>query len=90
MKRKYKDKYKQRQAMLTSPTQLRRLAVEIEEEYNKVLDETGFKIPTNKNCLVPIVNKTMASDTWRFEMEKKRWDKFGRVEPKKTCTKSKK
>lgn len=57
----------QRQGLLTSPAQLRKIAEELEEEYLSMREVTGFRIPMNKNCVVAIINKTKESDTWRFE-----------------------
>ena len=61
-----------RQAIQTSIKELRDLAEELEKEWcetNKQLGfgiVDGFKVLSQK-CLVPIINKTNESDTWRFE-----------------------
>lgn len=57
----------QRQAIATSPKQLRKLADSLEKEYQELEIGTGFRLPLGKRCLVPIVNHSDASDTWEFE-----------------------
>lgn len=63
-----KDKIKQRQGLQVSPKELRRIANNLEKQNIEFLDETGILISNNKEFIVPIINKSQESDTWRFEI----------------------
>ena len=57
-----------RQAIQVSPSQLRRLADELEKENEEFFKAIGVKIRSTKRYLIPIINKqSKCSDTWRFE-----------------------
>jgi hypothetical protein len=53
----------QRQAICTSPEELRRIADKLEKEYK----ESDPKISLDVKSVLPIINKTDESDTWEFE-----------------------
>ncbi|MBI4450402.1 hypothetical protein HY642_00370 [Candidatus Woesearchaeota archaeon] len=56
----------QRQALITTVKELRKLADSLEWEEQKLAREFKMK-PIRQRHLVAIINKSATSDTWRFE-----------------------
>jgi len=56
----------QRQAMITTVKQLRKLADSLEREEKRFAKSLGIT-PTHQRHLVAIINKSVASDTWEIE-----------------------
>ena len=65
----------QRQGMLVSPYELKKLANELEKEGEKISKKFGFKFNSKKKWMISIINKTKASDTWEIENPKKKYIK---------------
>ena len=59
----------QRQAIATTPTELRRIADDIEKENADIYKQIGFPDPKDKTIrtLITIINHSKCSDTWQFE-----------------------
>ena len=57
----------QRQAIVTSVSQLRKMANQMEKEFKDFYDGIGKKYDENTTFLVSIINKKNCSDTWELE-----------------------
>ena len=57
----------QRQGIQVSPGELKKLADNLEKEGKETAKRFGFKLNPKKKWLINIVNKTKASDMWKFE-----------------------
>lgn len=66
-----RGKKMKRQGMEVSIKQLRDLADELENELKEHNVSFNLINISTQKCIVPIINKTGASDDWKFEKEKK-------------------
>jgi hypothetical protein len=60
----------QRQAIVTSAQELRKIADDIEKETSEIYEKLKIpldKKPAKQRTLVSIINRSKCSDTWKFE-----------------------